>query len=116
MATKLSKWLHRGGHLPRPLRDFHDAKEVFKAMHVTMPGDPNASIKQPDWITGHCYVIDVFLWFMAIRGWTMQRSRCDLDFRDLDADLNCLKAERNCYSALWQAKQQSTPTPGDPTP
>ena len=33
------------------------------------------------------YVIDTFLWFMARRGYTMQRSRVNLPFRDLDADV-----------------------------
>lgn len=106
MTTKLDKWLHSGKHLPRPLRDFHDAKKVFKAMHVLMPGDPDALIKQPDWITGHCYVIDVFLWFMARRGWTLQRSRCDLDFWDLNADFDCIYS-----SNLRHIKQPITLSP-----
>lgn len=43
-------------------------------------------------------VIDVFLWFMAQRGWTLQRTRCNPEFRDLDTDVKaCTAARRAKY-------------------
>lgn len=89
----LQSWLKAGAYLPAPLRDFHDQKDVFKTMHALV--DPNnESIRQVNWIHGHCYVIDIFLWWMAKRGWTLQRSRANLEFASLDADIAAHK-ERN---------------------
>jgi len=75
------------------MRDFHDQKDIFKAMHAIVQEQPSGTIKRPDWITGQCYVIDVFLWFMARRGYTLQRTRRKGNFRDLDADVKAVKAE-----------------------
>lgn len=86
--SALEDWLKSGEYLPEPLRDFHDQKDVFKTMHERQAhADPLTFAKNVDWITGQCYVIDSFLWFMARRGWTLQRSRKSLAFRDLDADV-----------------------------
>ena len=58
-----------------------------------------AIVKRPDWITGQCYVIDVFLWFMARRGWTLQRTPRRGNFRDLDADVRARTEHRDAASA-----------------
>ena len=92
--TDLDQWLESGRHLPKPLRDFHDAKEVFKAMHEILRENPSNLVKRPDWVTGQCYVVDVFLWFMALHGWTLQRTRTKADFRDLNADVKAQTAAR----------------------
>jgi hypothetical protein len=91
--------LKSGEYLPAPLRDFHDQKEVFKAMHEMVREDPASFVKRPSWIEGQCYVIDVFLWFMARRGWTMQRTRRDGDFRDLEADVQAHNEKRDAAAA-----------------
>ena len=80
-------WLKSGKYLPRPLRDFHDQKEVFKAIDETIKVGPNDLIKRPGWIEAQCYVIDVFLWYMARRGYTLQRTRRKGEYRDLEADV-----------------------------
>lgn len=98
--TNIDKWLESGKYLPEPLRDFHDQKAVFFAMHSIVREDPTALIKRPDWISGQCYVIDVFLWFMARRGWTLQRTRRKGNFRDLDADV---RANQEKSDAAWSA-------------
>lgn len=94
----VDEWLNSGAYLPEPLRDFHDAKDVFKLMHYTQKPNPNGGPLQPayavDWITGQCYVIDRFLWFMAKRGYTLQRSRQRLQFRDLVHDVAANDAAR----------------------
>lgn len=97
--TNVDDFLNSGEYLPEPLRDFHDQKEVFKAMHEIVREDPMAIVKRPDWITGQCYVIDVFLWFMARRGWTLQRTRRKGNFRDLDADVRVRTENREAASA-----------------
>ncbi|MNY63704.1 hypothetical protein D3C86_2007050 [compost metagenome] len=47
-----------------------------------------------DWVTGQCYVIDIFLWFMARRGYTLQRSRAKVPFRDLHEDVENARMQR----------------------
>ena len=73
--TDIDQWLKSGEYLPEPLRDFHDQKDVFKAMHQIIDVKGHDYAKPVDWIAGQCYVIDIFLWFMARRGWTLQRTR-----------------------------------------
>jgi hypothetical protein len=68
----LQAWLKSGRYLPAPLRDFHDQKEVFQAIDATARKDPSDLIKRPSWIEAQCYVIDVFLWYMARRGYTKE--------------------------------------------
>lgn len=100
MKTDIETFLKSGAYLPAPLRDFHDAKDVFKAVHAGI--DPaSEGIKRVSWIDGHCYVVDIFLWFMARRGWTLQRSRVDADFRDLAADIEThRKQEAEAFSSF----------------
>jgi hypothetical protein len=97
--TTVEEWLKSGNYLPEVLRDFHDQKDVFKAMHdLQKPADPSDAIGghySIDFVTGQCYVIDRFLWFMARRGYTLQRSRMSLPFRDLAADVQAANARRD---------------------
>ena len=88
-------WLQSGKYLPKCLRDFHDQKAVFKTMHTRIKEDPTALIKRPDWVAGQVYVIDTFLWFMARRGYTLQKVRAKGDFRDLDADVAKFNKEQS---------------------
>jgi hypothetical protein len=87
----IDAWLNSGKYLPPALRDFHDQKDVFKTMHDMQKPSPDGGPLQPaydvNWITGQCYVIDRFLWFMAKRGYTLQRSRQRLPFRSLEQDV-----------------------------
>ena len=101
--TNVDAWLKSGEYLPEPLRDFHDQKEVFKAMHEIVREDPASFIKRPSWMEGQCYVIDVFLWFMARRGWTLQRTRRNGNFRDLWADVGEQTRRRDAASAAMLA-------------
>ena len=100
MSRDLDAWLEAGRHLPTPMRDFHDRKDLFSAMHALQ--DPGATGPKGSGdqryevspVVGHVYVVDRFLWFMARRGWTLQRSRADLQFSDLAADVQAVVAER----------------------
>lgn len=86
MTTK--EYQESGKHLPDFMRDFHDCKDVFKAMHAMYAhgeqGKPEHE-RMPNFRSGMCYTVDWFLWFMALHGWTLQRSRADVDFRDIHA-------------------------------
>jgi len=101
----MDAWLKAGRHLPPQLRDFHDQKAVFAAMHALqrVGGDKERFEKlfEVTAVAGHAYVIDRFLWFMARRGWTLQRSRADLPFSDLKSDVEAVsKARSDLFQAL----------------
>ena len=81
---KLSEWLTSGEYLPLFMRDFHDQKDVFKAMHNTIT-NANDNGNPRD---GHIYVIDTFLWYMARCGYTLQRSRKGVPFKDMQNDID----------------------------
>jgi hypothetical protein len=95
MTSNVDAWLKSGEYLPPPLRDFHDQKEVFKAIHERIAEDQSSLVKRPTWIEGHVYVIDTFLWFMARRGYTLQKTRKRLEFRDLEEDVRAQTQARN---------------------
>lgn len=88
----IDEWLKSGKYLPRFMRDFHDQKDVFKAIHEIISANP--STKEISWVEAHCYVIDVFLWFMATRGWTLQRTRVKGEFLDIDETIEKQNAAR----------------------
>lgn len=81
MNHKLMEWLHSGKYLPECLRDFHDQKDVFKSMHFLYQDNDSAE-NMPSWTYGHIYVIDWFLWFMASRGYTLQKTRTKHEFAE----------------------------------
>jgi hypothetical protein len=110
LETNVDQWLKSGDYLPEPLRDFHDQKEVFKAMHSIIQEKPDAMIKRPTWIEGQCYVIDVFLWFMARRGYTLQRTRRRGSFRNLDDDVRAqTEARSSALNAMLASPSASEP-------
>ena len=107
--TDIEAWLKSGEYLPEPLRDFHDQKDVFKAIHEIIKERPGDFIKRPTWIEGQVYVIDIFLWFMARRGWTMQRTRRRGNFRDLDADVAAQNEKRDAdLMAMFASQNQQS--------
>lgn len=89
---ELEKWMESGKYLPPFLRDFHDQKDVFKAIHTLV--NKHEVMENVNWVDGQIYTIDVFLWFMARRGWTLQRSRKDVEFIDLDKTVSDVKNYR----------------------
>lgn len=91
----IESWLKSGKYLPPPLRDFHDQKDIFKTIHQTINVDGHTYAKNIDWITGQCYVVDIFLWWMARRGYTLQRTRSKGEFIDLHEDVSTQTQQRN---------------------
>lgn len=86
----LIEWLQSGEYLPGFLRDFHDQKDVFNAMHDTI-GNANENGNARD---GHIYVIDTFLWYMARCGYTLKKSRKNVEFKDMQDDIERSKEWR----------------------
>lgn len=91
-------WMKAGEYLPDFLRDFHDQKDAFKAIHE-MSGVQEGYVKDVSWIAAQVYTIDFFLWWCARRGYTLQRSRKPVLFRDAEADIAEAKRARNALTA-----------------
>lgn len=90
------------------LRDFHDQKDIFKTVHDIVDVKNHEYAKDVSWIVGQCYVIDIFLWFMAKRGYTLQRSRTKLEFRDLEADVAaCRNRSSQVFASIIQSVHPS---------
>lgn len=101
MSTKQSvqEFLESGNYLPEFMRDFHDQKLLFKFVgSIVQNAKRKAKDKKgasdylledmPNWMSASVYVVDFFLWTMARRGYTLQKSRKHIDdFRDINKDL-----------------------------
>lgn len=87
----IQKWLENRKYLPLFLRDHDAQKDLFKCIHSTV--DIEKSVQNPpNWLDSQCYVIDVFLWYMAKRGYTLQRCRNQsIPFSNLEEDLTAFK-------------------------
>ena len=82
-------------YLPQPLKDFHDQKDVFKCIQELVDKrveedkgkilGAGSYLKDRLWINDHVYTIDMFLWFMAQHGYTLQRNRRKINFKDIYA-------------------------------
>ena len=75
------KWRKDGKHLPDIMKDFHDQKDIFKAVHAM--ASTHEVTQDVNWINAHMYTLDCFLWFMARHGYTLQKSRANVDFDEL---------------------------------
>jgi hypothetical protein len=111
----LEAWMKSGAYLPPMMRDFHDQKDLFKTIHELVENSRTARGRDDfggmRWIDAHCYTIDVFLWFMAKRGYTLQRSRQRLPFRDLSADVKAGMERWNASGPeLFAPSQVGTPS------
>ncbi len=92
MDSKTADWRKNGKHLPNFLRDFHDQKDLFRAIHETVNVESHPYAKDVDWITGQCYVIDVFLWFMARHGYFLKKSHAGgFAFDDIETTLAAVR-------------------------
>lgn len=112
----IDEWLKSGRYLPPPLRDFHDQKKVFQVIGEMVSRrkkrEANALDNMvaglPNWIMGQVYVIDFFLWFMARRGWTLQRSRQRLEFANLDDDIKAFEQrEIEAFKAMLEESRKA---------
>lgn len=110
--TSPGKWLDEGRFLPQCLRDFHDQKDVFKRLwrQVAKAQEKDAGyLSGLNWRDGHIFVIDQFLWFMAIHGYTLQRARpvSGFDFADLRTTIKEMKDEEAAELKRWLTERQT---------
>ena len=77
-------WRKSGKYLPGFMRDFHDQKDTFKALHDTVAVEKHEYAKDIRWVAGQCYVIDLFLWHMARHGYVLRKADKKLPFDDIE--------------------------------
>jgi hypothetical protein len=103
---KLQDWMKSGAYLPDFMRDFHDQKDLFKTIHELV--NKNDGTQRINWIDAHIYTVDVFLWFMARRGYTLQRSRAKQSFLDVRETVE-IQTKRRDEAAMEVLKAVLTP-------
>ncbi len=93
----IEAWLKTGAYLPPMMRDFHDQKDVFKALYDTIVIPDR--LKHVSWVDAHIFTIDIFLWWMARRGYTLQKCRADQPFVDFDKSVADARERRDAHFA-----------------
>ena len=108
MIRDLNDWLRSQRHLPKPLRDFHDAKALFQCLATFILKDQIEKQEQggypiaeifplPNRVAGQIYVMDYFLRFMARHGYVLRKAKRkdkQLQFLDLEETLEEFKIEQ----------------------
>lgn len=89
------EWRKSGKYLPRFMRDFHDQKDTFKALHDVVAVEKHQYCKDVSWVVGQCYVIDLFLWHMARHGYVLRKADAKLPFDDIEKTNADAKAAAN---------------------
>lgn len=106
----LKQFLSDFRYLPEVMRDFHDAKEIFKTMHhVSGWNEKEGWARDISWMDGQIYVVDLFLHFMARHGYTLQRSRAKVEFHDLDEKRRRFRDEQGDALANYLAARVAAP-------
>lgn len=96
MINRDSNLMKDGNYLPPFMRDFHAQKRLFKAIQSHYAGriQEDRLLSGLNWVMAHTYVVDLFLWFMALHGYTLQKSRANEEFYDLDGFLKKFEQEQ----------------------
>ncbi len=101
------EYTQSGKHLPLFLRDFHDQKDVFKAIQALYSKGENPP--PGNFRDNMVYVIDYFLWFMGQRGYTLQKSRAKVDFLDMQKDIEADKTEKiKIFTQMFKSPSQAS--------
>lgn len=90
-----------GKHLPAILRDFHDQKDVFKAI-----GNRKVNDKEVDWITAQIYAIDHLLWWMAQHGYELKKVGPNNPVPRFDIDDTIEKKKEEASAAFFAALKE----------
>ncbi|MFF2531451.1 hypothetical protein ACFVS2_21325 [Brevibacillus sp. NPDC058079] len=108
METKLREYLDSGNYLPNFMKDFHDQKTLLKRLNRMVENRDDEETKQINWVSAQVYTIDIFLWYMAAHGYTLQKSRKDVPFYDINHDLSEFekKQREESVSVLKQIMDQ----------
>lgn len=109
------QWRRSGDYLPEFMRDFHDQKDLFKALQevVERSNEKHGAHRSLNatWTDYHIYSVDIFLWVMAGHGYTLQRSRRKFSFASV-YDFIAASRERSsqALASFFAARQSATPS------
>lgn len=111
-------WLRSGAYLPDFMRDFHDQKELFKALQEVVERSNQKNSDQNNmtltWVDAHIYTVDIFLWVMARHGYTLQRSRQRFAFSDISEFVGAsTRRLRETSAAILRHAFAAPPTQGE---
>jgi hypothetical protein len=82
-------------YLPDFMKDFHDQKDLFKAIHELYGKNESLQKLPNSWCDNHIFVIDYFLWFMGQHGYKLQKARKKgVEFYDLQATIEKMNSRR----------------------
>lgn len=88
--SELEQYLESLKYIPEEFRDFHKLKTLFKVIEdsivVNRRNSTDAQVQSGNinWCDAFAYTVDVFLYFMAEHGYTLQHSSESIDFSRLD--------------------------------
>jgi len=83
-------------YLPDFMRDFHDQKDLFKAIHELYKDNDSLKKMPQSWVDNHIFVIDYFLWFMGQHGYKLQKVRKKgVEFCDIHKTVEEMIKRRN---------------------
>lgn len=111
----MAGWIVEKKHLPPLLRDFSFQGWLFRWIDHTVQANKRAHptdlmLQQlPDSIAAHVYVIDYFLQFMAIFGYTLQRTnRRGIEVIDLKTTIDSFEKEQRqaLLNALFSSEKE----------
>lgn len=81
-------------YLPEFIKDFHDQKSFFKALHFNYRNNANFNSLNNSWVENQIFTIDVFLYFMAMHGYKLQKIRNkNIEFLDIEKTLKEIDTE-----------------------
>ena len=84
----IQDYLKEGNHLPDFIKDFHDQKDLFKAIYTQWQED-NEVLKKVSWVDAHVFTIDIFLWWMGLHGYKLQKNRAkNVEFYEAESTIN----------------------------
>lgn len=88
MDSNLKQYLDSGEYLPKFMEDFHDQKNLFKRLNEMVENRQDIYTNDINWMSAQVYTVDIFLWYMAAHGYTLQKSKKKVPFYDIDYDLS----------------------------
>lgn len=94
MDKKLKNYLDSGEYLPDFMMDFHDQKLLFKRLNRIVENRQDGYTDNINWIEAQVYTVDIFLYFMADHGYTLQKSRKKVDFSSITDEMAAYNEEQ----------------------
>lgn len=111
MSNEAIEYTRSKEYLPDFMRDFHDQKDLFKAIHQLYKDNESLQKMPNGWCDNHIFVIDYFLWFMGQHGYKLQKARKKgVQFFDLQKTIEEMNGKRiESFKSLLQLPEDTEP-------